>query len=84
MITIEDGPYFVLSLTILVSKWYIQWDNVVLRRNPGCNLNRWIKPHRFANDRVQIRKAVQLVHRGRVVRKTAQLGAELHLTLWIQ
>ena len=68
---IKDQPYFVLNLAILVGKRYIQWDTVVLRRNPGCNLNRWIKPHRLANDCIQIREAIELVHRGRVVSETA-------------
>ena len=57
-----DQPYLVLNYTVLVSKWNFQRDNVVPRRNASCNLNSWIKPHRFANYCVQIRQAIQLVH----------------------
>lgn len=78
-----DQPYLVLNFTVLVGKRNFQRDNVVPRRNTGCNLNSWIEAHRFANYCVQIRQAIQFVHRRRVVSETAKLGAELRLALRI-
>ena len=69
----------VLDLPVAVSERCADWYDIVLDRNANRCWDRRIEPQGLANNQVQIRKRIELLHRRCIIIESKQLFAKLLL-----
>lgn len=74
-----DVPDTILNLSIAVSERRAHWNVIVLDEDANRGRNRGMETQRLANDHVQVREGVELLHSGSIRPNSKKLLSKLLL-----